>query len=59
MAVVPIVAPAAPKIIIGITSKMDKPCWEAKNPAVGNMAKVGIGGTMVSSNAEKKIPSYR
>jgi len=53
------VAPKAPKIIIGITSNIENPSWEAKNPAVGNTAKVGIGGTMVSSSAAKNTPSYK
>ena len=52
-------APSAPKIIIGITEIIDNPAWDAKNPAVGNTASVGIGGIIVSSSAAKKTPSYR
>ena len=52
-------APRAPKIIIGITEIRESPFWEAKKPAVGNTANVGIGGIIVSSNAAKKTPSYR
>lgn len=44
---------------MGITEIIDSPAWEAKNPAVGNTASVGIGGTIVSSSAAKKTPSYR
>ena len=54
---VPIVAPRAPKMIIGIKENRDNPFCDAKKPAVGNTARVGIGGTMVSSNAAKKTPS--
>ncbi|GIS73802.1 MAG: hypothetical protein CM1200mP11_0170 [Nitrosopumilaceae archaeon] len=31
------------------------PCCEAKNPAVGKTARVGIGGTTVSINAARKF----
>ena len=51
------VAPKAPKIIIGIRENRDSPFCDAKNPAVGNTAKVGIGGIMVSNRAAKKTPS--
>ncbi len=57
MAEVPMVAPIAPRIIIGITPINEIPCCDAKNPAVGNMAKVGIGGIIVSIRAAKKMPS--
>ena len=57
MAEVPMVAPIAPRIIIGITPINGIPCCDAKNPAVGNMAKVGIGGIIVSIRAARKIPS--
>ena len=49
----------APLGVFGIIAKIDRPCWDAKNPAVGNTAKVGMGGNIVSSNADRKIPSYR
>ena len=54
---VPIVAPVAPRIIIGTTPNNEIPCCDAKNPAVGNIASVGIGGIIVSINAAKNIPS--
>ena len=54
MADVPIVAPTAPRIIIGIIPTSVIPCCDAKNPAVGNTARVGIGGIIVSSKAAKK-----
>jgi hypothetical protein len=57
MAEVPMVAPIAPRIIIGITPINGIPCCDAKNPAVGNIAKVGIGGIIVSIRAAKKMPS--
>lgn len=50
-------APTPPSKIIGIRPIREIPCWDAKNPAVGNTARVGIGGTIVSSKAAKKIPS--
>ena len=57
MAEVTMVATIAPRIIIGITPINEIPCCDAKNPAVGNMAKVGIGGIIVSIRAAKKMPS--
>ena len=51
------VAPRAPKIIMGITENNERPSCEAKNPAVGNIAKVGMGGIIVSTNAATKTPS--
>ena len=55
--VVPIVAPVAPRIIIGIIPNIGIPCCDARNPAVGNIARVGIGGITVSIKAAKNIPS--
>jgi len=49
------VAPIAPRMIIGITPINEIPCCDAKNPAVGNIARVGIGGIIVSIKAAKKI----
>jgi len=46
-----------PSIIIGINPTKVIPCCDAIKPAVGNTAKVGIGGTMVSIKAARNIPS--
>ena len=35
------------------------PFCDAMNPAVGNTASVGTGGTMVSIRAARNMPSYR
>ena len=57
MADVPMVAPAAPRITNGTSPIMVMPFWDARNPAVGNTASVGIGGMMVSNKAAKNTPS--
>ena len=51
------VAPVPPRIIIGITPNNEIPCCDARNPAVGNTARVGIGGITVSINAARNIHS--
>ena len=40
-----------------MTPDKEIPCCAAKNPAVGNIARVGIGGITVSIKAAKNIPS--
>ena len=54
---VPIVAPADASTIMGITPAKVIPCWDAKNPATGNTANVGMGVITVSIKAAKKMPS--